>query len=73
MTRIIGVNYRIEKFKDELAKREDSPFKFWEKYICPKGKLSYVQFLRKLNWYEELTYGIAESIEKYMKRKTKIS
>jgi len=67
MTRITGVNYRIEKFKDRLAEKRDSPFKFWINYIYPKGQLSYVQFLRRINWYGELTYGIAEAIDKYMR------
>jgi len=66
------IDDRIEKLKDEWVKRGDSPFFFWYYYIRPyrsKGYIDYKTFLRELNWYGEVTYGIAEGIKRYMKKK----
>lgn len=75
MSNILGIDKRIEELKREWAKYNHSPFWFWNNYVrsTSNGKLSYKQFLRKINWYGELTYGIAEAIKKYMERDGKIN
>lgn len=65
---------KIELLKNTLASREDSPFWFFNNYIKPKtGHLTYKDFLRKINWYEETTYKISGAIDKYVHQPKEIT
>lgn len=73
MSNILSIDDRIEKLKKEWERQGHSPIYFYKTYIRPKYRLSYKRFLRRINWYGQLTYGIADAIEKYMNQNGKIN